>query len=155
MLANVNLPTVVSEGEDLGRIICDSGDPKKYEKTAFKYNSAEGRYEVNTSKFIDTRYPSILSVNRISTISHNKAHELGKQHRKERQPTSTYHGFAKIKAKICFNNRCRVEKDDDGGRKPYHANIIYPYDQIAKEDKQEIAIQLAYYAEFIRDDLQS
>ena len=96
-----------------------------------------------------TRNPSELSVNRNSSISIEETHQLGIIHQQERQPKSTYHGYAEVTAQLCFDTKCRVQKDDVGGKQPYHANIIYPYAQ-DKEDNQEIAVQLAYHAEFIK-----
>lgn len=88
-----------------------------------------------------------LSVNRISTLSLEQAHALGLDHRNEHQTGQTYHGFARLLAMTCFELACKVQKDDYNGTKPYHANIIYPVGQ--KQDSQEIAVQLAYHAEFV------
>lgn len=145
----VSLSKVITPEEKLARIICDSSKKNKYTKTAFSFNEEEDRYIVKTGKFIDIRNPSELSINRISTIPLEQAHLLGVTHQQEKQPDSTYHGFAEVDAELCFQNNCDVKKDDIGGKKPYHANIIYPYAQ-GKEDNQEIAVQLAYHARFRR-----
>jgi hypothetical protein len=87
-----------------------------------------------------------LSVNRISTLSSEDAHGLGIAHKNDYQKDSTYHGFAEVIARLCYDLNCQVKKDDVGGKKPYHANIVYPVGQ--KEDSQEIAVQLAFRAEF-------
>lgn len=146
----VNLPNTISEDEELARVVCASSKAKKYEKTAF-YLNEEKKYVVNVLVFLSHNNPIELSVNRISTITYQESHELGKQHQRDNQKTSTYHGFAKVKAKLCFDKGCKVQKDDIGGTKPYHANIIYPYSQ-TKEDNQEIAVELAHHAEFIKHD---
>ena len=148
----INLSDTVIPEEDLARIICDSSKPKNYEKTSFRYSKEEGRYIICTGKFIDSRNPTTLSVNRISTLSEQEAHKLGIIHQKEKQSQLTYHGFAKITAKLCFDKGCGVKKDDDDGKKPYHANIIYPYSQDAKEEKQEVAVYLAFHAELRKFD---
>ena len=148
---SVSLPDAVAAHEKLARIVCASSRPRKYQKNAFRFNVAEQRYIVVAKQFIDGRPPSYgkeLSVNRISTLSLDEAHALGVAHRHARQPALTYHGFAEITAQTCFENDCRVTKDDMGGTQPYHANIIYPYPQ--KEDSQEVAAKLAHLAELKR-----
>jgi hypothetical protein len=120
----------------------------KNNRDKFYFDQNVGKYLVKVGAFIDTRNPMQLSVNRVSTLSLNEAHDLGVYHRDTYQPRSTYHGFAQILAKVCFDLNCQVHKDDCGGIKPYHANIIYPIGQ--KEDSQEIAVQLAYHADFVQ-----
>ena len=140
------LPDEVSEDEKLARVICGSSRPRN-NKGKFYFDQNAGKYVVQVGVFIDTRNPMQLSVNRISTLSLEEAHDLGVSHRDEYQKGSTYHGFAQAVARVCFELNCQVQKDDYGGTKPYHANIIYPVGQ--KEDSQEIAVQLAFHAEFI------
>jgi hypothetical protein len=142
----VQLPDEVSDAEKLARVICDSSKPSRYRRK-FYFDESMEKYIVQVSTFIDNRDPMQLSINRISTISLDEAHNLGIQHRDEYQPNLTYHGFAEVLAKMCFDLNCKVHKDDYGGTKPYHANIIYPVGQ--KEDSQEIAVQLAFSAEFV------
>lgn len=144
----ISLPDIVQENEKLARIICASSKPKNYEQTAYRFDESSKRNIVLTAQFIDKRYPSELSVNRISSLTLEESHNLGLEHQQKRQSNLTYHGFAEITAKICFDNNCQVKKEDYDGEQPYHANIIYPYPQESKEDKQEIAVQLAYNAEF-------
>lgn len=144
----ISLPDEITEDEKLARVICASSKPKRYKRTAFYYDESEKRYVVLVGQFISHNNPIELSVNRISTISLELAHQLGLNHRNDYQPQSTYHGFAELRAALCFENGCKVEKDDLGGTKPYHANIIYPYAQGEKENDQEMAAQLAYHAEF-------
>lgn len=141
------LPDKVSEDEKLARVICGSSRVRN-NKDRFYFDQNAGKYVVKVGTFIDTRDPMQLSVNRISTLSLDEAHELGVFHRDEYQRGSTYHGFAQIVARVCFGLNCQVQKDDYSGTKPYHANIIYPGGQ--KEDAQEIAVQLAFHAEFIQ-----
>ena len=147
----MSLPAAVAAHEKLARIICASSRRRRYERDAFYYDEAEQRYIIVPRQFIDARPPSHgkeLSVNRISTLSLEEAHELGVAHRHARQPELTYHGFAELTAQACFEKDCRVEKDDMGGTQPYHANIIYPYPQ--KEGEQEVATKLAHLAELKR-----
>lgn len=140
----------IDENEGLGRVICDSSKPRNYKKTAFYFDEEEQRYIVNVAKFMDAKNnPTELSVNRTSTLSVEKAHELGLSHKKQFQPLRTYHGFAEVKAGLCFKNNCDIKKDDIGGSLPYHANIIYPYAQKLEGD-QAIAAELAYKAELHR-----
>ncbi len=141
------LPDQVSEDEKLARVICGSSRVRS-NKNRFYFDENTGKYVVKVGAFMDTRNPMQLSVNRISTLSLDKVHELGVLHRDEYQRGLTYHGFAQIVARLCFDLNCQVQKDDYGGTKPYHANIIYPVGQ--KEDTQEIAVQLAFHAEFIQ-----
>ena len=137
----------VLEDEKLARVICGSSRLRN-NKDKFYFDQNAGKYVVKVGAFIDTRNPMQLSVNRISTLSLEEAHELGVLHRDEYQRGLTYHGFAQIVAKLCFDLNCQVQKGDYGGTKPYHANIIYPIGE--REDAQEIAIQLAFHAEFIQ-----
>lgn len=141
----IQLPDEVSGDEKLARVICGSSKLRK-NKDKLYFDQNAGKHVVKVGTFIDTRNPMQLSVNRISTLSLDEAHTLGVHHRDEYQRGSTYHGFAEILAKICFDLNCQVQKEGYGGTKPYHANIIYPIGQ--KEDFQEIAIQLAFHAEF-------
>ena len=140
------LPDEVSEDEKLARVMCGSSRLRN-NRNIFYLDQNTGKYVVKVGAFIDTRNPMQLSVNRISTLSLDEAHNLGVLHRDEYQRGSTYHGFAQVIARVCFELNCQVQKDDYGGTKPYHANIIYPVGQ--KEDSQEIAVQLAFHAEFI------
>jgi hypothetical protein len=140
------LPDEVSEDEKLARVICGSSRIRNNKNRIYLDQNA-GKYVVKVGTFIDTRNPMQLSVNRISTLSLDEAHDLGVRHRDEYQRESTYHGFAQVVARVCFELNCQVKKDDYGGTKPYHANIIYPVGQ--KEDSQEIAVQLAFHAEFV------
>ena len=147
----MSLPDVVAAHEKLARIICASSRRRRYERDAFYYDEAEQRYVVVPIQFVDERPPGHgeeLSVNKISTLSLEEAHELGVAHQQARQPELTYHGFAEITAQACFDNDCRVEKDDMGGTQPYHATIIYPYPQ--KRKSHEVAAELAYRAELKR-----
>jgi hypothetical protein len=138
------LPDEVSRDEKLARIICGSSRLRRY----VSFQEGAGKYDVKVSVFIDIRNPMELSVNRISTISLHEAHSLGIAHRDKYQVNSTYHGFAEVLAGRCFDLNCKVEKEDYDGAQPYHANIIYPVGQ--KEDSQEIAVQLAFHAEFVQ-----
>jgi len=141
------LPNEVSEDEKLARVICGSSRINN-NKNRFYFDQNSRKFVVKVGTFIDTRNPMQISVNRISTLSLDEAHYLGVRHRDEYQRGSTYHGFAQVVARTCFELNCQVQKDDYGGTKPYHANIIYPVGQ--KEDSQEIAVQLAFHAEFIQ-----
>ena len=141
------LPDEVSGDENLARVICDSSQPKR-SRAKFYFDDRAGKYIVKVGVFIDSRNPMQLSVNRISTLSLHEAHEFGVHHRYIYQPQLTYHGFAQVLANICFDLNCNVKKDDYNGTQPYHANILYPFGQ--KEDSQEIAVQLAFHAEFVQ-----
>ena len=141
------LPDEVSGEEKLARVICDSKKPKK-SRAKFYFDERARKYIVKVSAFIDTRNPMQLSVNRISTLSLDRAHDLGVRHRDRYQKELTYHGFAEILASMCFDLNCEVKKEDYNGTEPYHADIIYPVGH--KEDSQEIAVQLAFYAEFVQ-----
>lgn len=141
------LPDEVSDDEKLARVICGSSKQRN-NKDKFYFDTNVEKYVVKVGAFIDIRNPMQLSVSRISTLLLDEAHDLGVRHRDEYQRGSTYHGFAEVLARVCFELNCQVHKDDYGGTKPYHANIIYPVGQ--KEDSQEIAVQLAFHAEFIQ-----
>ena len=145
-----SLPETISEDEKLARIICASSKPAKYKKTHFYFNEQSNKYVILPGVFIDDRNPAELSVNRISSITLQEAHQLGLDHQKEKQPQSTYHGFGEVTAKLCYDNKCALKKEDYNGTKPYHANIVYPYAQNGKEDKQEIAAVLAFHAEMYK-----
>jgi hypothetical protein len=141
------LPDEVSGDEKLARVICDGRKPKR-SRAKFYFDESAGKYIVKVGAFIDNRNPMQLSVNRISTLSLDRAHDLGVRHRDQCQSELTYHGFAQIFASRCFDLNCEVKKEDYGGTEPYHAYIIYPVGQ--KEDSQEIAVQLAFHAEFVQ-----
>lgn len=143
------LPDIVAEEEELARVVCDSSKQKKY-KNKIIYNEDDDSWDVQVSVFLDGREPKeVHSVNRISTLNLGQAHALGIQHRDDHQPDSTYHGFAKILAAICYEQDCAVEPDDLDGTKPYHANITYPNTKL--EDMHEIATKLAELSEFERN----
>lgn len=97
---------------------------------------------------MDSRNPTELSVNRVSTLDNEGAHRLGIEHveniiRNNPEQKRVYHGFAKLKAQIVYSEKCNIVKDDINGTKPYHANIIYPRNQGVKFDDIELAIVLA------------
>ncbi len=149
----VSLPEDISPNEKLARTICASSKLARYKRTAFYFDEEQNKYVVRVEVFIDDRPPSLgkeLSVNRISTISLDAAHQLGLEHQIKKQQLLTYHGFAELLAQHCFDYKCSVVKDDDNGQKPYHANIVYPSPQSTKEDEQEIAVKLALKANFIK-----
>ena len=45
--------------------------------------------------------------------------------------------------------KCEVKKDDIGGTKPYHANVVYPRKQTKDPEDMEYANRLSLEAEFI------
>ena len=141
------LPTVVSGEEMLARNLI-GGNSKKSVKKLFDPDNGT----IKPSRFLDKRNPTEISVNRISTLSEREAHQLGIAHKDETNKTAesaqTYHGYAAILAQTCYDAECHVRKDDEGGTKPYHANIVYPKEQ--KYDDMEIAVVLATKATLIR-----
>jgi hypothetical protein len=148
------LPDVVSHDENLARVICFSSKPKKYMEL-FYFDENLGKYAVKVGVFIDDRDPMQLSVNRISTLSLDRSHDLGLRHKEKYQPQLTYHGFAKVLASMCFDLNCKVEKHDYNGTRPYHANIFYPINRMENservmEESQAIAVKLAHLAEFVK-----
>ncbi len=147
-MSNISLSEKITENENLARVIC-CGSKHKTQKNCYVYDAEENKYKINTSVFIDTRNPAELSVNRISTLTVNEAHQLGLEHQKENN-RPTYNGYAKLTAATCYSNNCKIVKDDYEGKKPYHANIIYPHSPNEKEEIQSIAIRLAFNAEFIK-----
>ena len=66
---SVVLPEYVDDTEEIARIICD----KKSIKNSI----------VSHTAFLDTRNPTELSVNRITTLNTHARHDLGKQHQEK------------------------------------------------------------------------
>ena len=145
---NISLPDDVAEDEELARIICASSNENKRKRYAFYFCDNEKKYIIRTGQFMEDRYPSTLSVNRVSSIPVSKAHELGEEWRMSYKPHHVYYGYGELTAQTCLSVNCKLEKDDLGGENPFHANILYPYPQ--KEDNQEIAVELAYKAKFVQ-----
>ena len=111
--------------------------------------------KINPSQFFDSRTPMKLSVNRISTLKIQEAHKLGLQFKDEvnrgnpNQKNKIYHGFGQINVLTCLNAGCiNVEKDDYGGTKPYHANVIYPNKE--KYEIMEISNALSSKAKLVK-----
>lgn len=146
---NKLLSSVVGKEEELARNLI-GGSSRKSIKKIYNPNTDE----IKPSQFLDTRYPTELSVNRISTLTDAIAHELGLQLKDEMNSGNTeqlkiYHGFGKLTAQICLDAGClSIEKEDYKGKKPYHANIIYPAKE--KFEEMEIAIILAFKSELIK-----
>ena len=145
----ISLPNIVDKDEDLARVI-HGGSSRKSIKRLFNIETKK----VQPSRFIDTRNPIELSVNRISTLNDKDVHNLGINHTDQINRTRTdndrndiYYGYAVLKAGLCFEEKCRVLKDDEGGKKPYHANIVYPNQ--TKADNMEIANILAFKSELV------
>lgn len=151
-LQKVNLPDVVAHEEDLARNLVGGSSRKSIKKLYDPETNA-----IKPSRFLDTRNPRELSVNRISILTEHQAHDLGIEHANEinrgGNVNSVYHGFAKISVHECLEAGCsKVVKDDYNGSKPYHANIIYP--QSEKSDEMEIANILAFKATLVKYDRQ-
>ena len=151
---DVSLPDIVDAKEYIARNII-GGSSRKSIKKLYNPNTDE----VNPSRFLDDRNPIELSVNRISTLSLEKTHQLGltlteeiNNNNSTAKPLS-YHGYAQLTKRQCLDAGCvDVLKEDYNGTKPYHANIIYPREQSRKADDMEIANNLAFVAELIRYD---
>lgn len=140
------LSEIIDAEETLARVAC--GSSKFIKNKSFFYKDKEtGVVRANVALFIDNRNPAELSINRISTLKKSATHELGLIHKNEYQPMTTYWGYAKIKAEICYSKNCRVVKDDIGGTKPFHANIIFPKNSEFIEI-QEIAVYFALKSTF-------
>ena len=147
-LQKVDLPDAVAYEEDLARNLIGGSSKKSIKKL---YNP--DTKAIKPSRFLDTRNPRELSVNRISTLTERQAHKLGIEHadeiKRSGNTNSVYHGFAKISVRECLEAGCsEVVKDDYNGSKPYHANIIYP--QSEKSDEMEIANVLAFKAVLVK-----
>jgi hypothetical protein len=149
-VVSLALPNTVESQEDLARNLIGGNKPKDIKKKLFDPVTEE----IKPSRFLDSRNPREISINRISTLTELQAHRLGCDHRDEinrnnpgNQP-QTYHGFAKLKAEMCMKVGCKVIPDTYAGTKPYHGNIIYPKDQ--KQDDMEIAVELALKAKLIK-----
>jgi hypothetical protein len=140
------LPAVINPDEVLARVACGSSKLTK-NKALFYKDDETGIIRANVTLFMDARNPAELSVNRIFTLSEGEAHKLGETHRAAHQPTATYWGYAQINASICFSKNCEVIKDDMGGTKPYHANIVFPKDASFQEI-QAIATYFAFKSLF-------
>ncbi len=147
---NENLPETVKPDEELARNLIGGSSSKSLRKI---YNPKTN--EVKPSQFLDTRNPRELSVNRISTIDVSKAHELGLELKNEinnnnpNQSEKVYHGYGSLFVQACLDAGCSsVEKEDYDGKKPYHANILYPEKE--KFEEMEIANILAFKAKLVK-----
>ena len=146
----VSLPNCIGAEENLGRIL-HGGSKKKYIKRLFDPETGN----VKPSQFMDSRNPTELSVNRVSTLNVIQAHEFGIKHvekinKNNNQQIQVYRGYAKLIAQIAYDEECKIIKDDLNGTNPYHANIIYPREQGSKFEDMEIAIVLAEKSELVR-----
>ncbi|HRI75525.1 MAG TPA: hypothetical protein PLX33_00900 [Alphaproteobacteria bacterium] len=133
------LPSTPGDLEDLARHLCGGKKRKSIRKL---YNPET--LEANPSQFMDTRTPTELSVDRVSTLSLSEAFQLGWKFFTEgpaNDPNKTYHGFAKLLTRHCREAQCEVVAATYNGEKPYHANIQYPRE--VKEDDMEYANILA------------
>ena len=143
------LGDVVQPNENLARNLI-GGSSSKNLKKLFEPKTEN----IKPSQFFDSRNPKELSVNRISTLTDAKAHELGLQlkdeiNAKNPEQLKAYHGYGKLTVQICLDAGCsRVEKEDYKGKKPYHANIIYPAKE--KFEEMEIANILAFKAKLFK-----
>ena len=140
----------VKPNEHLARNLVGGGS-KKSVKRLYDIDSRQ----IKPSQFFDSRTPMRLSVNRISTLKIEEAHKLGLQFKDEvnrgnpNQKRKIYHGFGQIDVFTCLIAGCiRVEKDDYGGTKPYHANVIYPNKE--KHEIMKISLLLSYKAKLVK-----
>lgn len=145
------LPDTLGYEENLARNIIGGSSRRSIKKKLYDPDTLH----VHPSRFFDNRNPRELSVNRISTISNEHAHQLGIDQKEEinknnpDQKPQVYHGYAKLSVQDCLDAGCTgVEKEDYGGSKPYHANILYPEKE--KFEEMEIANMLAFKANLIK-----
>ena len=151
MILNGNIVRLgeVEPSEHLARNLVGGGS-KKSVKRLYDINTGQ----IKPSQFFDSRTPMRLSVNRISTLKIQEVHVLGLQFKDQvnkenpNQKRKVYHGFGQIDVLTCLNAGCiNVEKDDYGGTKPYHANVIYPN---KKDEIMQISNVLSFKAKLIK-----
>lgn len=121
---NITLPEHIDAKEDLARVL-HGGTKQKSIKKIFDPKTGQ----IQPSQFMDSRNPTELSVNRVSTLDNEGAHRLGIEHveniiRNNPEQKRVYHGFAKLKAQIVYSEKCNIVKDDINGTKPYHTMQI-------------------------------
>jgi hypothetical protein len=147
-LGAISLPNIVSNDERIARVIHGGSSPKSTKKL---YNPSTNK--INPSRFMDNRNPRELSVNRISTLTTDQSHALGltfvNDLNLKQSLAVTYHGYGELTVKTCLDVGCTgVIKDDVGGTKPYHANILYPEKE--RFEELDIANVLAFHAVLIK-----
>ena len=140
----------VKPNEYLARNLVGGGSKKSVKRL---YNINTG--QIKPSQFLDSRTPMRLSVNRISTLKIQEVHAMGLKFKDEinkenpNQKRKVNHGFGQIDVLNCLDAGCiKVEKDDYGVTKPYHANVIYPNKE--KHEIMRISNVLSFRAKLVK-----